>query len=266
MKFSFAQRFLPCSFIALFFYALQPGAKADPVPVRHVGGTIRGLLELRAENGRVIASGDITRVARGDRITSRIVFHFKDGSIDDETTVFSQHRTFQLITDRHIQKGPLFPHPMDVLVDARSGQVTVHSTGKDGKEEVRSEHLDLPPDLANGMIPVIVENLRPTAPPTTLSMVVATPKVRMVKLVIYGVGEDKCFVAGAARKANHYEIKIDLRGIEGVVAPLVGKAPPNLQIWTIGSEAVTFAREQGPLYPEGPMITIKLASPTWPLH
>src|SRR5215472_12448461 len=102
MKLSFAQRLLPCSVIALFFYALQPGAKADPVPVRHVGGTVRGFLELRGEDGRVVASGDITRVVRGDRITSRIVFHFKDGSIDDETTVFSQRRVFQLITDRHI--------------------------------------------------------------------------------------------------------------------------------------------------------------------
>jgi len=266
MKLSLGQHLLPCSLIALFLCAWRPGAKADPVPVRHVEGTIRGFLELRAEDGRVVASGDITRVARGDRITSRIVFHFKDGSIDDETTVFSQHRVFQLITDRHIQKGPSFPHPMDVLVDARSGQVTVRFTGKDGKDEVKSEHLDLPPDLANGMIPALVENLRPDAPATTASMVVATPKVRMVKLVISGMGEDKCFVAGAARKANHYEIKIDLRGIEGVVAPLVGKAPPNIQIWTIGSEAVTFAREQGPLYPEGPMMTIQLASPTWPTH
>src|SRR5215469_2471027 len=164
MKLSLGQHLLPCSLIALFLCAWRPGAKADPVPVRHVEGTIRGFLELRAEDGRVVASGDITRVARGDRITSRIVFHFKDGSIDDETTVFSQHRVFQLITDRHIQKGPSFPHPMDVLVDARSGQVTVRFTGKDGKDEVKSEHLDLPPDLANGMIPALVENLRPDAP------------------------------------------------------------------------------------------------------
>ena len=27
---------------------------------------------------------------------------------------------------------------------------------------------------------------------------------------------------------------------------------------------MTFAKEQGPLYPEGPMMTIQLASPTWP--
>jgi hypothetical protein len=253
-----------CSLILLLVWALQPVAQADPIPVRSVEGTIHGFLELRSEDGQVVASGDIFRVVRGNRVTSRTLFHFKDGSIDDETTVFSQRRTFQLISDHHIQKGPSFPHPMDVMIDVPAGQVTVRSTRKDGKEEVKTDHLDLPLDLANGMVPIVVENMRPNAPVTTVSMVVATPKPRLVKLIISNVGEDKCFVAGSSRKAIHYDIKIDLGGVAGVVAPLIGKAPPNIQIWTIGGEATTFAREQGPLYPEGPMMTIQLASPTWP--
>ncbi len=232
--------------------------------MRAVEGTIHGLLELRSEDGKVIASGDSLRVLRGNRVTSRTIFHFKDGSIDEETTVFSQLHNFQLISDHHIQKGPSFPHPMDVLIDVHTGQVTVHSTGKDGKEEVKTDHLDLPPDLVNGLVPVVVENMRPKGPAVTVSMVVATPKPRLVKLVISHVGEDEYFVAGTSRKAIHYNIKIDLGGVAGVVAPLIGKAPPDIQIWTIGGEATTFARERGPLYPEGPIMTIQLATPTWP--
>ena len=49
-----------------------------------------------------------------------------------------------------------------------------------------------------------------------------------------------------------------------MVAPLIGKAPPNIEIWVIRGLAPTFAREQGPLYAEGPMMTIQLASPVWP--
>ena len=252
-----------CSAIFLLVWALQPAAQADPVPVRYVGGTIHGFLDLRSEDGQVVASGDIFRNVHGDRITSRTVFHFKDGSIDDETTVFSQRRTFQLISDHRIQKGPYFPHSMDVLVDISTGQVTVRTTGKDGKEEVKTDRLDLPRDLANGMVPVLLENMPPNAPEITLSMVVATPKPRLVKLVISNVGEDDCYVAGASRKASHYNIKIELGGVAGVVAPLIGKAPPDIQIWTVGGSSTTFAREQGPLYPEGPMMTIQLASPTW---
>jgi len=253
-----------CFLVLLLIWALQPKAQAEPVPARAVAGTIHGFLELRSEDGQVVASGDSVQVVRGNRVTSRTVFRFKDGSIDDETTVSSQRRTIQLISDHHIQKGPSFPHPMDVLIDMQTGQVTVHSTGKDGKEEVKTDHLDLPPDLANGLVPIVLQNLPANSAATTVSMVVATPKPRLVKLVISNVGDDKCIVAGSSRKAIHYDIKIDLGGIAGVVAPLIGKAPPNIQIWTIGGEATTFAREQGPLYAEGPMMTIQLASPTWP--
>jgi len=264
MNILFVKHLRICSLILLPVWALQLTAKADPVPVRSAQGSIHGFLELRSEDGQVVASGDNFQIVRGNRVTTRTIFHFKDGSIDDETTVFSQRHSFQLISDHHIQKGPSFPHPMDVLIDVHTGQVTVHSTGKDGKEEVKTDHLDLPPDLANGMVPILLGNLSPSSSTTTVSMVIATPKPRLVKLVISNVGEDKCFVAGSARKAIHYDIKIDLGGIAGVVAPLIGKAPPNIQIWTIGGEATTFAREQGPLYAEGPMMTIQLASPTWP--
>jgi hypothetical protein len=253
-----------CSLILLLVWALEPTAQADPLSVRSVQGTTRGFLELRSEDGQVVASGDSFQVVRGDRVTSRTIFHFKDGSIDDEATVFTQRRTFQVVSDHHIQKRPSFPHPMDVYIDVNTGQVTVHSTGKDGKEEIKTEHLDLPPDLANGMVPILLENLAPNSPMTTVSMVVATPKPRLVKLVISNRGDDKCFVAGSLRKAIHYDIKIDLGGVAGVVAPLIGKAPPDIQIWTIGGGATTFARERGPLYSDGPMMTIQLISPTWP--
>ena len=145
-----------CSLILVLVWALPPTAQSEPVQVRSVQGTIHGFLELRSEDGQVVASGDSFQVVRGSRVTSRTVFHFKDGSIDDETTVFSQRHTFQLISDHHIQKGPSFPHPMVVLIDVRTGQVTVHSTGKDGKEEVKTDHLDLPPDLVNGLVPVLL--------------------------------------------------------------------------------------------------------------
>jgi hypothetical protein len=109
MKILLVQRFRFCLLTALLVFALQPAAKADPIAVRYVGGTIHGFVELRSEEGKVVASGDITQVVRGDRITSRTLFHFKDGSIDDETTVYTQRRTFQLVSDRHIQKGPFLP-------------------------------------------------------------------------------------------------------------------------------------------------------------
>jgi hypothetical protein len=241
----------------------EPVAMADTVPARYVQGSYHGFLELRGEDGHVVAVGDTTSLAHGDRVTVETVFHFKDGSVDDETAVFTQRRALQLVSDHHVQKGPSFPHPMDMSIDVPSGTVTVRSVGKDGKEEVSTDPMKLPPDLSNGIVPQVVENLREENTEATVSMVVMTPKPRVVKLVISNRGEDKCSVVGAPRKATHYNIKIELGGVMGVVAPLVGKAPPDIQMWTIGGTTPTFAREIGPLYAEGPPMTIQLASPSW---
>jgi hypothetical protein len=258
------QRARSLSLVALLICGLQPGAPADIVAVRHIAGTIHGFLSLRSADGHITAAGDTVQVAHGDQITSHTVFTFKDGSIDDETAVYSQRRAFRLITYHHIQKGPSFPQPIDLSIDARSGQVTVRTTDKDGKQQVHAEHVDLPQDLANGIVPQIVENLSPSSAGTTVSMLVATPKPRVVKLAISSRGEENFSVEGASRKALHYEIKIEIGGVAGMVAPLVGKAPPNIEMWAVGGEAPTFLREQGPTYPDGPIMTIELTRPVWP--
>jgi hypothetical protein len=78
--------------VALFVFAgLAGGAflRGDFVPVRYPEGVVRGFLVLRGPDGAVIADGDSIEFARGDRVTSRLVFHFRDGSLQDETTVFT---------------------------------------------------------------------------------------------------------------------------------------------------------------------------------
>jgi hypothetical protein len=93
---------------------------------------------------------------------------------------------------------------------------------------------------------------------------VAAPKPRLVKVEISTLGKERFSLSDSALEATHYQIKIDLGGLAGVVAPIIGKQPPNIEIWILGGLAPTFIREQGPLYPDGPITTIELASPVWP--
>lgn len=253
-----------CFLMATLAACLQPIGAAEPVTVRHVEGTLHGFLTLSSQDGKLLAVGDLTQTAHGSRITSRLVFRFKDGSLDDETTVFSQQKAFRLISDHHIQKGPFFPHPIDLLIDARSGQVRVRSTGKDGTPEVSSQHLDLPPDLANGLLLSIAKNLPPDAPETKLPFIVATPKLRVITLRILSAGEEPFTIAGSRRKAMRYDLKVELGGVTGVVAPIIGKQPPDLHIWILGGDAPAFVKEEGFTYEGGPILTIQLTSPVWP--
>jgi hypothetical protein len=242
---------------------LQPGALlAEPVAVRHMEGTVRGFLVVRTMEGKTLAAGDLSQVVQGDRLVSRLVFHFKDGSVDDDTTVFSQRRNFRLISDHHVQKGPSFPHPMDVLIDASMEQVTVRSTD-DGKEKVETEHLDVPPDLANGLLLNLLKNIRTDAAETKVSYLAATPKPRLVKLAIKPQGEERFRVAGARHRATRYDVKVELGGLTGVVASLIGKQPEDIHVWILGGEAPAFVRMEGQFYQGGPVWRIELTSPVW---
>src|SRR5436309_10651818 len=111
---------------------LQLGAlPAEPIPVRYREGTNHGFLAVRTLEGKILAAGDLTQTVRGNRVVSRLVFRFKDGSVDDETAVFSQERDFRLISDKHIQKGSSFPKPTNVSINAITGRVIVRYTDND---------------------------------------------------------------------------------------------------------------------------------------
>jgi hypothetical protein len=224
---------------------------------------VDGFLLLKSADGKIIAVGDLINIAHGDLVHSRLVFRFHDGSIDDEVTVFRQRSTLQLISDHHIQKGPSFPQPLDVLLNARTGKVTSR-TWKDGKEDVQTEHIDMPPDLANGMLPAILENLPPHANEAKVGYIAGDPKPRLVALSIKPVGGDHFNIDGRRRDALVYNIHVDLSGVAAVVAPLIGKDPADTQIWVSAGEVHAFVKLQGALYLKGPIWTMELTSPRWP--
>ena len=142
-------------------------------------------------------------------------FRFTDGSFYDEATVFSQRGTLKFLSDHVLQKGPAFRRPLETTIDANSGQVTVRYAD-DAKEKVLTERLELPPDVANGMLFALLK------------------------------------VQRSARCA-------------GAIASLLGKQPPNMQVWVLADGAPALVRWDGPWYGDGPVWRIELAIPAvWP--
>jgi hypothetical protein len=206
----------------------------------------------------------LTQVATVDRVTRRLVFHFKDGSLHDETAIYSQRGHFRLLKYHLLQKGPAFKRSIDLSFDNSTSRAIVRYSDDDGKEKTADEHVDLPPDIANGITIPLFESIPSNSAQTTLSFVAATPKPRVVKLLISPQGEDSFSVAGSTRKATHFVVKVQIGGVAGIVAPLVGKQPPDTQVWMVGGEAPAFVKSEGPLYLGGPIWRIELASPVWP--
>jgi hypothetical protein len=238
----------------------------SPVAVLHTEGLVHGFLVLRTPEGDALADGDVTQVARGDRVTNHLVFRFKDGSVHEETVVFSQRHSFRVVSGHLLQKGPAFKRPMEVSTDGSTGQITVRYTDDDGKEKTVSDRLKLPPDVANGMILTLLKNIRPDVAETTVSMVAATPKPRLVKLLISPEGEDSFSVGGSSYKATRYVVKVEIGGVAGLLAPLVGKQPQDTHVWILGGDAPAFVKLEGPLYLGGPTWRIELTSPVWQDH
>src|SRR5262249_62206420 len=86
--------------------ALESAEPASSIPVRFPEGELHGFLVLKTLAGETIADGDNSQSVRADRVETRTVFRFRDGSVHDETTVYSQGGGLKLVSDRLVQRGP----------------------------------------------------------------------------------------------------------------------------------------------------------------
>src|SRR5204863_6798164 len=136
-------------------------------------------------------------------VTSRLVFHFKDGSTSDDTVVFSERGEFLLLSDHLVQKGPSFPRPLDMTIDRATGRVAVRYKRDHGVDKCEDEKMELAPDLANGLMVILLKNVKHDALPKSLSLIAATPKPRLVKLKMWVGGSDPFTIAGAGKRATH---------------------------------------------------------------
>jgi len=239
-------------------------ASSEPIPVRFTEGLVHGFLKLSTTAGTPLADGDLLQTARGTRVTSRLVFHFKDGSTHDETSVYSQQGRFSLVSYHLIQKGPSFPRTLEMTID-ESGMATVRYTDDRGQQKTEGERLKLPAaDLANGMMLTLLKNVRAGAVPAELSLVVATPKPRVVTLKLASAGEETFSTGAMRRKAIHYIVKVDIGGLAGLVAPIVGKQPPDSHVWILAGDVPAFVKSEQLFYMGAPLWRVELVSPVWP--
>jgi hypothetical protein len=245
-----------CSFALAASFAAT--ASAEPIPVKEPQGSMRGFLVIRSATGTIIGHAEYYQLVAGDRITAHLTLKFRDGSLDDETTVYLQRKTFQFVSDHHIQRGPFFKNAMDMQLEA-NGDLTLKTTDKDGKEKVETNHIDLPPDISNGMVGNLMQNVSHDTAPFTVGMVLPSGKGRLAKLAISPDGTQPfTAVTGDRLTANIFRVKIELGGVAGVVAPIIGKQPSDVILWVAQGEVPLLVREQAQLSEGGPTISLEL--------
>ncbi len=251
-----------CKFFAGAFgataIALGTAASVGQISVKHIQRPMRRFMVAHTEAGKNIARGEFSQVVQGDEVTMRLIYHFVDGSIDDEATTYKQERTFQLVRTHHIQKGPFFVKPVDFAVEAASGTATSRTTDKNGRIHIETEHVKVPDDLANGFVGTLLLNVSPKTMPFRVGMLAPVGGGRLIRLLISQEGEQPFQATGQTLKATVFRIHPELGGIVGVIAQLIGLQPKDVMVWVLEGEDPAVVRIVGQLGGYGPVVSSDL--------
>jgi len=82
--------------------------------------------------------------------------------------------------------------------------------------------------------------------------------------VISRAGEDSYTLGGERQTAKKLELKVDLGGVAGLIAPVIGKEPKPTTAWMAGGRIPMFIRIQTQFYEGAPLWTIQQTAPAWP--
>jgi len=256
----FRQSVTFCLFTLLLRSLMWTLPRAAPVPVRFVEGAVHGFLTLSELDGNVLATGDLRQTTTGNEMSARTIFRFKDGSLSDETVVYSEKIVFSMQSYHFVQRGPAFTEDREVSLE-RSGKYWVKNRDhKEDKEQLLEGTLELPADVYNGMIFIVAKNL-PKATRKTVHVVAFTPEPRVIGIDIIPAGEDKVTVNGSARTAEHLVMHPQLGAWVQFFAKLTGRMPPDEHVWILSDSVPAFVKFEGPLYVRGPTWRIELATP-----
>jgi hypothetical protein len=236
---------------------------AAPVSVRLPEGNSRGFLILRSLDGTTIAHGELIQKPTGGLIDSRLLFKFKDGSLYDERTVFSQKEIFTLHRYGLVQRGRSFPTAVEVSFDRKSGQYRARHQKAGEAEEVASGALEMPADLYNGMALTLLKNLPPGST-ASVQMAAFTPKPRLIKMELSPEEEGNVLLGGVKKKTTRYLVKLEIGGLTGVIASVIGKDPPDVRYWLVTGQVPAFVRFEGPMFLNGPVWRLELTTVGWP--
>lgn len=248
--------------LAVLFCA-RPLAAA-PVKVRFTEGVGHAFLLLRTLDGVQIASGELLQIVRLGAVENRMTFRFKDGSLFDETVVFSQDGVFGMRSYGLVQRGPAFAEDTVISLNRISGEYSVTTTAHNSAQgETLAGTLELPADVYNGMMLTVAKNL-PKETGATVHIVAFTPKPVLMELDIELGKDHDVLVGDLVKSATHFLLKPRPGAWIEFFAKLIGRMPSDYHAWVLTDEAPAFVKFEGPLDPKGPVWQIELTSPRWP--
>jgi len=232
----------------------------EPVRMRYPEGPSHGFVVL-SESGRTIAHGELIQWLERRVIASRLIYRFDNGSLYDEVVRFTQQPVFRIQSYHLVQRGPSFKSATEVEFD-HSGKYRATVKAADKEEERGSGTIEVPDDVSNGLISVLLKNLKPGTS-AKAHLLAFRPKPVTVELELVPEGSEPYWVASAEGTATRFLMTPRVRGLTGLVAKIAGNQPEPFRMWIAQGEAPVLIRFEGPLYLDGPEWRIELGAPRW---
>jgi hypothetical protein len=178
--------------------------------------------------------------------------------------VFTQLQVYAMQSYHLVRRGPVFRDDTEISLERATGKYRVTTRAhKDGREEVLEGSLALPDDVYNGMILTVVKDLSKGVS-ETVHYVAFTPTPRIIELELVPAGEHRVLVGDLEKSATHYVLKPRLGIWLNLFATVLGRVPPDSDVWIVTADVPAFVRFEGPLFLAGPVWRIQLASPRGP--
>ncbi len=244
--------------VGIMLICLAVAVPAETIAVRRIQRPMHRFMVARSEDGKTLANGEFWQVVQGDEVTMRLTYRFLDGSMDDEETTYTQKGTFRLVRNRHIQKGPFFTKPIDFTVETSTGIVTSRTFDKSGKMHIESKRMDLPADLANGIVGTLLLNVAHNTKPFRVGMLATVGGGRLVPLLISSENEETVHLEERIVKATVFRIHPELNAFVRVFARVLGLQPKDVVVWVLQGEDPAVAVIVGQLGGYGPVVSSDL--------
>jgi hypothetical protein len=127
---------------------------------------------------------------------------------------------------------------------------------------VLAGHVDLPADVYNGMIVMLLKNL-PQGANETVNILAFSPAPEVIQLQLLAKGEQTVQIGEGSGKAMQYAFKPEIGKIRQFFGKIFGKLPAHFhyKCWIMVDDVPAFVEYEGPLQLMGPIVRIEVVSP-----
>lgn len=220
-------------------------AAGDPIRLVWQEGDVAGTTTIWGPDDRFVGVVEYRQTRRGDRLWSRRVARFADGSSDEDEAEAMVGEHLEALGGRSIVRDRDGETTVDVAIDVRGGRIT-GTVGRDEGRRAVDTAATLPPATYWGpLVFLALKNFAANAEGGRLVFrtVAPTPTPRVFDLALTDDGPGRVERAGVALPARRFLLAPSLHR---VVDPLIRALVPESEFLVLPGDPPALARFAGP--------------------